>query len=1135
MICSLNLKKIFSKKAAAVLITAVVLAAMSFAASKKDDKKKDETEDTKTVITILNAMKSGNKKDPVTDDDVITFEGNVKISVEKGGTTTLIGADRVTYNRARDMLFAEGAVTLEQTDKNGTRQDVTSDTLLFNTATLDGVFDNARVIQADSNAINLPSGSTLNIASDIFARDDSGTIAFKTGELTFCNDENPHWKIKASKIWLLPGNEFAFLNALLYVGVVPVLYLPAFYYPKDELVFNPVFGYRNRSGYYFQTTTYLYGRKPLEKDEDFNSEKSSASEMLADYFSLVKPSKLMEQELQGLVLHNLDTEYKGDTTNHFKLMADWYANNGLAIGFDGVFKPKKIFNNLETMWMMGWSKTVFLNNTTNIYEPFDAKGNIYYDNSNFLGMVAPFRYKGKLNFSLSKPFTFNLSMPIYSDPFFDYDFGERTETMDWFSYLLNNPTQDTNTTTEAEKLSSKEISSFTWDTSLSYSVPLSEKIKPWLDTISISSMSANIIFSSLASSYYNPLTKTWINYESAGSNTKYGWYIYTPERKFFYPSSITPFKFSGRISGKIFGTEIDFKARKNKKLTESNLTLLDFSANKQDEEKSEENSESSSEGKPAAENSKENTSENKSSGDASSDNQTESEESGFELTEAILPLLDFQNETVTFPSILNYSLDYSITPSYTSQYSYASTPLHSADDFRWDRMKSSYMQFKGPVELSQLFGYKNNFASVSNSFLFDNLYQTHPYLSETEADGGYSESSRANLRKTDYSASYISIVNTNRFSLKPFVFYPHFKETGVSYNQTIKMMRTEFIGDAYNPQWDVLTVDWTEKESITNHNLETTLAATEFRDKVGQKFVYTATLPPQLEKNYFSFTAFIPHLSATVETGYSKESETSERWKKEPLKQSATLSFFNNDLKLSESFNYNLEDDYEDSFKASLSWKDLQAAYTMKYNMTYNFDPQKGWTETGKKEFVPYSFSFAYASSKKNFKYWKNRISFAPGLSTSIVADLLKPTSSYFIFSPSITFRINEFIDISFASNSRNDVIYRYFQRANGHPNRIPGEENLFKDLMNSFRFDDEVLRTSSGFKLQSLEFTVSHDLHDWDLKTQFKLEPRLVTRKGVKSYDFSPYFSLSVVWRPMDSIKTQIIDEYGTVKLNEN
>ena len=49
----------------------------------------------------------------------------------------------------------------------------------------------------------------------------------------------------------------------------------------------------------------------------------------------------------------------------------------------------------------------------------------------------------------------------------------------------------------------------------------------------------------------------------------------------------------------------------------------------------------------------------------------------------------------------------------------------------------------------------------------------------------------------------------------------------------------------------------------------------------------------------------------------------------------------------------------------------------------------------------------------------------------------------------------------------------------------------------------------------------------------KLKIEPRLITKDGRKNYDFSPYFSIGVVWNPMESMKTEIVDEYGEWQLN--
>ena len=94
----------------------------------------------------------------------------------------------------------------------------------------------------------------------------------------------------------------------------------------------------------------------------------------------------------------------------------------------------------------------------------------------------------------------------------------------------------------------------------------------------------------------------------------------------------------------------------------------------------------------------------------------------------------------------------------------------------------------------------------------------------------------------------------------------------------------------------------------------------------------------------------------------------------------------------------------------------------------------------------------------------------------------------------------------------------------------FPG--NILKDLIDSFRFDNNALREASGFKLKSLNMSISHDLHDWKANMTLKIEPRLITENGVKFYDFKPRITLGVVWNPMQSMQTTIIDDYGEWKL---
>ena len=157
----------------------------------------EKTEET-TVITIKNArqttyekskksskendeQKEGNKDEEKDEDsqDTIVLEGNVEISVAKGSTVSEIKADKITYDRKTEMLYAQGNVEILTKSSSEGGETTTATSLLMNTSTLEGIFDDGRVVQTKSNALNLPSGSTLIVFSDIFGKSENNTIAFK--------------------------------------------------------------------------------------------------------------------------------------------------------------------------------------------------------------------------------------------------------------------------------------------------------------------------------------------------------------------------------------------------------------------------------------------------------------------------------------------------------------------------------------------------------------------------------------------------------------------------------------------------------------------------------------------------------------------------------------------------------------------------------------------------------------------------------------------------------------------------------------------------------------------------------------------------------------------------------------------
>lgn len=1090
--------------------------------SKKAEETTEETEENNTTIITINGADSSTYRTNETDGtDEILLSGNVSVSVAKGSTKLEIKADDITYNRTTEMLFAKGSIELVQSGTSEGEQTITATSLLVNTSTLEGIFDNGRAIHTQSDALNLPSGSTLIVASKIFGRDSSSTIAFKKGELTFCDDENPHWKIKASRIWLLPGGEFAFFNAVVSVGHVPVLYLPAFYYPKDELIFNPSFGYKERYGYYFQTTTYLLGRKPLEEVDVSASSSSSTSsssdkktdhgeELTKGLFNFMKPSVLKEQRREGLVMHNLDEDYTGDTSHYLKIIGDYYANLGAMVGIDGVFAPSNEYvSSVSASLRLGFTNTVFYDNDT--YTPYSSEGKKYKDSANFMGVHTPFRYGANFKADISKPLTFHLSMPVLSDPYFTEDFDSRSESLDWISFFMNNNKKDK--TDDAD--TSTQTTSFTWDASTSFKIPVPDLFYPYISNVNVSNISSSLIFN----------TKNRNDAEWLKENEE--WREKTPERSFFYPSQVTPIKISGKIEGTIF--QYPPAAPKAVK-TPSFATTLNIPEELMTEEE-----------KKALEKKRQEEKAKKEAGEKGvayeppaqeEEKKEEEKKSDFTFSE-----LDMQN--IKGASKLEdgqYVLSYTISPQYISQLNYDATNLSNPADFSWSDLYSSYYQVQVPSTLSSKLNLKDSIASFNNNFTFSPLIQKHPNL-----DGYTSDSAKNNVKLSDYKAKKMDLTNTNQLAFKPFRYTDYFKDSGLEWNTTIKLVKTEFVGDAENPEWDYITADLTDDECMTVHTMSAILAAKE--GDYSQSFTMTSNLPPQKDEYNGTVTFGFPHLSTTATTGLYQKSKEEDEYLWNPFKQSATLKFFNGDLSFTESYNYDIEEWRKDSLKLTAAYKNLQLAYTMQYTTVYDFDRETfDWVQKEDKEFAPYNFSITYATQNKTYRYWKRRITWAPSLNTSLIYDCVRPTNSSFRFVPAVSFKIYDQFELTFSSESENNVIFRYFQDYVGYKDAVAGEKNVFKDLYNSVAFwgngqlwdSDQENRKGSGFKIKNFKINVKRILHDWSLEGAVTFKPRYITDSdGSKGFDYHPYITLAVSWHPMPSMKTNLVDDYGTWTLN--
>lgn len=203
----------------------------------------------------------------------------------------------------------------------------------------------------------------------------------------------------------------------------------------------------------------------------------------------------------------------------------------------------------------------------------------------------------------------------------------------------------------------------------------------------------------------------------------------------------------------------------------------------------------------------------------------------------------------------------------------------------------------------------------------------------------------------------------------------------------------------------------------------------------------------------------------------------------------------------------------------------------MSHDTPYKLIPGTGWQALKDKKFIPRSLDINFSNSSKplDIYAWKNRIKLQFSFNSSLNFNLIRVTDSSFSFSPKLTFKIHEFLDISFSAVSRNDVIARYFQDSLNLPIVIPGEKNIFKDLISSFYFWDERSRLQSGFKLKSLSLDLTHYLKDWLMKFSYSVKPVLRTDAARKYYELVPTVTFFVQWNPIGDIKVQTKKEDKT------
>ncbi|GHU69096.1 hypothetical protein FACS189450_01300 [Spirochaetia bacterium] len=462
-------------------------------------------ETNKKIITIESARSTEYFTLDVVGEEYARLRGDVIISLKDGDATHRITAREILYNRTRNLLTAEGGVKYVK-EEGETVETFSGDNITVNLDNWSSIFMDSVSEKSLKN-----DETTYRFAGTVISRSDEDVTVLTNAEISNAANPEAFWSLKAGKLWLLPGSDFALFNAVLKVGEIPVLYIPFFYWPADEVIFHPVLGMRSREGNFVQTTTYILGRPKAS-----SSSESSLTKILGGGTD-------MKKVREGIFLRSTgkkDTD-ANDTT--LKALIDYYANLGAYFGTELVLPRKGILSSFDLSAGIGLTRDVVQIGNSSLYTPFaQYDGTSNWNSSRFFSGSVPFRYRLKTNGSLGGQYgSLTWAIPFYSDPYVDKDFLNRTEEMDWVRMLQGGAAA------VDEASDSSILGAYEWrlNGSLNPSFP---KLRPYVSTLSLSSLASTVAFRTRSSA------------TAAASS---------PNRTFFFPDKFTIYSMSLSIAG----------------------------------------------------------------------------------------------------------------------------------------------------------------------------------------------------------------------------------------------------------------------------------------------------------------------------------------------------------------------------------------------------------------------------------------------------------------------------------------------------------------------------------------------------------------------------------------------------------
>ncbi|WKC58372.1 LPS-assembly protein LptD [Borrelia sp. P9F1] len=1022
----------------------------------------------------------------LTKDENIVFKGKVNLVIEdiKDNKKHNIKGDQIIFNRNTKKLFASGNVdyTLNLTP---------DEKLYFYGSELFVDFDSQNFLlkngiiqkRMHKNLIN----HIVSFGGEVLKRLDNDTNILEGAFITTSKIPDPYYSIRASKIWVLPSGDFGVVNALFYMGKVPILYIPFFFKPGDSLFFNPSLGYSSRKGFTLFNTVYLFGKRTVSNEDasfldfDFNSVYNSGKDpyirngYLTYFFSKDATSKVGKE--------------------HVKLIFDIYSNLGFYSGLDfDVGATLGNFKTFEGSFGLGFTRTLYKHSSTGAYRPFEEQSVNYsifnFDNLNkgdIFGFEVPFRYllKTKAEFLISDALL-SVGFEHYSDPYVVIDFKNRLENSTLLSLLGSQKEYS-----ETENM----IKTFDWNLSSFYN-------RTFDDNTIVDYKLNNLGFSFKLADSDNLYSKDPLVKPKD---------IMDPTRKWFYLERVyIPYVDINFQKDLYSNSWAPLAGNKDKEMiiTPEVKNIGEESDDVQDKKKKDE------------------AKKIKEKGDLSKD-------------------LYVSPEVISSNDITNpdsFYIRLGINPYFKNNIFFDDSKVKSPQEFKYD-VKSYLFDIKNKIDLKLHADFYNRLITFEE-VVYLNTAEYNPLdkdytLVDKEKKGEHSVINKINLELLPFimypAFSRSSVKVENKITLYLF---------DKKYDKEAKILDGKSSSvfwkspETFHQEINVnLIYDYryftTSLSSLLKNTFENIYASSEL--KFSLEF-------PYLLQEVGIGVKYDKKFKEDDKSRLAKSATSPE----ESLRPTSPYK----GLEMSPALYYKIEPKYLDYFKiallaaydplinrvSELSFKlnayDFELTFAMKDEFEYRYDKMLGdFSKVGTTtKLVPYLLDSRYKRDLYTFKFFEEKFSVGLGIDAGWKMNLQRFVDDNELWAEfSLRFKYTEFFELYFSTRSINTKTFKYF---GGYMNQVDLEAvNIFSDLLKSFNFFDVQDRKESLFKIKKISTGFKFNFYDWKFVGEYDLNPDILkdSSSGKYSSIWRNNFSIYISWNFFEPVKASFESNSST------